>query len=266
MQSSIPASPLKIFQRFLVGQPSPPGGAAPNAPFPRALHGWLLANCWIPDQLPRLTESSRGAKSYITPHEASSLLRDTPIDLPPRIFKALARVHARTGNCPNRHPTDSIDGALLSYATAITMDRSADQASWWFALYCQEEWAIEKLLPQIEIPALSRVEPQLGSLIRRTIAEARLDPVAEIRRYETQLNSKNLPAGFGDWVLGFGKLKEDELRASVSHMIHLINHYGGGLQSISELLQAAAGMKVSQSTPAPIQSRNLNDCKTSVQP
>ena len=210
MQSSIPASPLKIFQRFLVGQPSPPGGAAPNAPFP----------------------------------------------------KALARVHARTGNPSGRQPSDGLDEALLAHATSITVDRAADQASWWFALHCQEEWAIEKLRPQIEIPALSRVEPQLGSLIRRSIAEVRLDPVAEIRRYEAQVNSRTLPAGFGDWVLGFGKLKEDDLRASVSHMIHLINHYGGGLQSISELLQAAAGMKVSQSTTAPSDSRTFNDSRT----
>jgi hypothetical protein len=182
--------------------------------------------------------------------EISTILRSATVDIQSRLFRSLAMVHQ---GIPKVQPTDLVslspdpsqDDFLLAYAVPITSDRSADLASWWFALYCGEEWASTKLNPPLPIPSVLGLSAELSYLVRQSIVETRQDPVLELQRLSRRIfpASRAKSESFSNWALGLSTLKGDELHDTIHLIMHIVNHYDSSVQSIEQLLRAAADLK-----------------------
>jgi hypothetical protein len=245
-----PASPVEILRQRLFRRPQALGEGQLNSSFGRTLHQWLETNCWSPQQLSSLIQSSSQHRLQSSVIEIGNILSGATVDIQSRLFRSLASVHqgipvGRATEAVTPSPDPSQDNFLLAYAVPITTDRSADLASWWFALYCDEAWASTKLNPPLPMPSVTGLSVELSYLVRQSIVDNRLDPVMELQRLSRRIfpKSRAKSEAFRNWALGMSILEGDELHDTIHLIMHIVNHYDRSVKSIEQLLRTAADLK-----------------------
>lgn len=245
-----PSSPLELLRQRLFRRLQTPADGKQTSLFGRTLHQWMATNCWNPQQLSRLIQLSSQNRLQASAIEISNILTGVSIDIQSRFFRSLASVHQgiptdRSSAVAPATVEAGPENLLLAYAVPITTDRCADQASWWFALYCDEAWASAKLNPPLPMPALTGLSMELSYLVRQSIVGNRLDPVLELQRLSQQFfpRSRAKSDTFRNWSLGMSAAPGDELHETIHLIMHIVNSYDSSVRSIDQLLRTAAEIK-----------------------
>lgn len=197
-----------------------------------------MVNYWTPEHFAALTEACCPAAKALSDTDVAAVVSGARPDLMPRFFQALAGVDARirTGN---GRPLSTDQDLLALYASSICIDDAANNASWWFAVYCNEPWAIEKIVaapsaPMLDLQALRQRVPVL---LRRAISERQHDPVTFLKTSAQQLprGSRLKASSFIDWILEYDQIDLDILRLAISLALVLMSELGEDLTSIADL-------------------------------
>lgn len=207
---------------------------------------WLLLNYWSPDQFATLTRLCCPAAKALTAREVARILSGSMLELMPKHFQAFAQVEQlvhRNHGAPMQGASDQ--DLLACFASSICSDDSAQQASWWFALYCNEAWALERIresqpLPSLDLGVIGKLLP---GLLRKAVARHGLDPIGYVREAV-----QRLPAGsrigrhtFIDWILEYDRLDGEGVRLALPFVLMLLRELGSDCRVLADvpLLSAA---------------------------
>ncbi len=205
---------------------------------------WLNVNCWTPSHFSSLTREYCAPSSTLSAKEVSDVLSSANLDLMPKYFQAFAEVDSGLCQYDIQASGALTDLNLLScFAHSMSVDGSSSNASWWFAIYCGEEWANLKVdqglsMKSHGISALGKIMPQL---IRDVIASYGRDPVAYVRRASLDLlDSTSLrPIRYVNWVLEYSALEDSETRLALPFSLLLVSELGFGCETLNGIDRVA---------------------------
>lgn len=226
----------QLWRTLLRRQTASPATESQNHWLAEVIDTWCAANFWSLEQLAALASghSSRGKITLL--RELEDIRLHKAIYPSPRLFQALAAAHAAVHGARQPGPEDLEPG--LRYATPITTEPIANRASWWFALYCQEDWAREAVTLPLQWDCPTDLSNRLAGYLRRQIVESGLDPVSDglhaLRSVfgtdPALLNRLNL------WLLGLREMDRQELHSRIHQLLHVARNCGAAQTTVLELL------------------------------
>lgn len=240
-----PVAPRKRTLRNLLLFPFQPRTAASSGGeqlLGETLATWMQANYWNHEQLSLLTRSCSEGRLSVSCRELEDLTKQKGVNPRPRLFRALAAIHATvTSSQPvslNQASPAFAVGDLVRFATTLTTDGSGNNPSWWFALYCHESWAGERIALRSSTPIRTDLSSRLSAYLRQQIVCSGQDPVmagkASIRDLFTESHAKaNL---LNLWLMGMRELGPDEVHEVIHPVLHMLRSHGSEIISVRELL------------------------------
>lgn len=199
---------------------------------------WLAINYWTADHFAMLTQACCPAAKALSETDVEAVVSGARPDLTPRFFQAFASVDTRIRIGGGR-PLNSDQDLLALYSSSICMDQAATNASWWFALYCNEPWAIAKIVaaPTSPILDLHALRQRVPTLLRRAISERQRDPVSFLKNSVQGLHrgSRLKASSFIDWVLEYDQIDLNILRLAIPLALVLMSELGKDCTSIADL-------------------------------
>lgn len=206
------------------------------------IDAWRAVNHWSPAQLADLAVRCTAGRLHVLTRELEDISLRKAIHPSPRLFKALAAIHLSV--CERRAAAAAgvpvEPGDPVGFASPLTLDGSANRASWWFALYCQEDWARDTIDLPLDWRTPADLSSRLSALLRRQMVESGLDPIADGRGAlrtvfgdnQATLNRLNL------WLMGVREMDGEELHACMHRLLHVLRNSGSTLTSVRALLEA----------------------------
>jgi len=207
------------------------------------LNQWCYWNYWSPQHFSNLTREYCAPSRFLNPKDISSILQGSKPELMPKHFQAFAAVERGLKSYRSEHFTILTESQLIqAFTRSICTDDSALSASWWFAVYCEEEWALEKIVEFNEnpIPSLNELGRILPGRIRSQIARTGTDPVNYLREHSQSLRTitRTLSAiHFIDWALDYRPLDEKRLRLAVPYSLWMLESTGCRISNMSNILK-----------------------------
>ena len=210
------------------------------------LEKWLALNYWTPFHVAKLTELCCPPPQVLIPREVARIVSGSMLDLLPKHFQAFARIEAlvRQASASGFRP-DSDQHLLACFASSICCDDSAQRASWWFGVYCNEDWALECIrvgqsLPTLEMAMIGKLLP---GLLRRSVAKNGQDPVDFLRESVQRLPASSAlrPQTFVDWILDYDRLDVEAVRLALPFVLMLLTELGSECKALSEFSVASHG-------------------------
>jgi hypothetical protein len=207
-----------------------------------ALATWMQANCWNHEQLSELTRSCSEGRLSVSSKELENITRQKAVNPRPHLFRALAAIHkaviSTEADGPGASQAAFVVGDLVRYATPLTADAAANKPSWWFAIYCSEAWAAERISLHDIRPGRFDLSSRLSQHLREQIVQSGQDPVRAGKAWirdllgdsQAQANLLNL------WLMGLRDLGPDEVHAVIHPVLHILRSHGSTVVSIRELL------------------------------
>jgi len=154
-------------------------------------------------------------------------------------FQAFAAVECgiRQRETVAMQPKSDLD-LLCSFTTSMCRDDSAENASWWFALYCGETRALQMIDQDLvsHPSGLSPLIKRFPGFLRSELARNGLDPVSHVKQAAQVLNgSSSLKASrYTDWVLDYCTLTEKEARLAFPFSLMLLSSIGQPCDSLHQ--------------------------------
>jgi hypothetical protein len=226
---------------------------------------WLEINCWTAADFALLSRGFCSQSGGISAREIAAFLSGSRPELIPRYFQAFAAVDRgitelnQVVSSGGSQPVPSListfddpyaDRNLLGrYTSSICIDDSAQQASWWFAVYCGEPWAIASIQPlELKPSSINILAKELPSLLRSAISRQGLDPVAYIREAAQALQKRTslLPNRYVDWILEYYSLNQREIRLALPFSLLVLETIGlrcHSLHGIKPQIENAIGLQ-----------------------
>lgn len=206
------------------------------------LASWMQSNYWNHEQLSVLTRSCSEGRLSVSSKELEDLTRQKAINPRPRLFRALAAIHQAVAAHKPIGESEEIAsysvGDLVRFASVLSNDDSANKPSWWFALYCQEDWASERLALGFHKASRNDLSSRLSAHLRQQIVNSGKDPVsagkASIRELFIDSHAKaNL---LHLWLMGMRELGPDEVHEVIHPVLHILRSHGSPIRTVKELL------------------------------
>lgn len=270
MGSSVESvEPHRVFIHRLSGASNPDPGRPVRYSLVDVIANWLDCNCWTPADFALLTRGFCPPSGGLPAREISAVLSGARPELIPRHFMAFAAVERGIADLSLSTTIDDplTDLNLRScFTSSPCLDDSARNASWWFALYCGEPWAMDMVKPlESKSSAILPMVKELPPLLRSTISSHGLDPVSYIRDTAQALNRRISlePSRYVDWILEYYILNERELRLALPFSLLVLEEFGlscHSLHGIKRQIEASVGSRPSRLTQHPhVQPRPLSD-------
>lgn len=218
---------------------------------------WVNCNYWTHADFALLTRGFSPQSSGLSAREVSAVLSGARPELLPRYFRAFAAVERGITdlNLSATIHNAQTDLSLLScFTSSVCLNGSARNASWWFALYCGEPWAMETVMAVEMTPgSIIAMVKELPQLLRNAISNTGLDPVSYIREAALGLNRRISlePSRYVDWILEYYTLNEKELRLALPFSLLLLQELGlncHSLHGVGLQIEAATGLRSSHIT------------------
>ena len=263
------SEPCRVFIQRLIGAGSPDPGGPVRFNLVELVANWLDCNCWTPADFALLTRSFSPPSGGLSAREISAVLSGARPELIPRHFRAFAAVERGIAdiNRPTTIDDAPTDLSLLSWFTSSAcLDDSSRNASWWFALYCSEPWAMDTVKPmELKPSAIIPMVKELPPLLRTAISSHGLDPVSYVREAAQVLNRRTSlePSRYVDWILEYYTLNEKELRLALPFSLLLLEQIGlscHSLHGVKFQIESAGVIRSSRLTePSQVPLRQLSD-------
>lgn len=205
------------------------------------LRAWLALNYWTFSDFASLTEGFCASTRRFTPESIADVVTGSRPDLMVREFRSFAEIEAGLAGHATNLLSIRTDADLVgSYTTSICIDDSARNASWWFALYCKEEWAWARVDKRYrsEVVGLTVIAKNCPAILRSYISGHKIDPVSHIRdRIQSLPSTLSLrTARFLDWALEYASLDHAETRLAIPLSMHIMTELGAELSAIQDLM------------------------------
>lgn len=229
---------------------------------------WLDINCWTHSDFALLTRSFCPQSRDLSSREIAAVLSGSRPELIPKHFQAFAAVERGIADinlaAASQEPPSDIN-LLSCFTSSISTDASGQNASWWFAVYCGEQWAIDKIDPDLQPKPTAITAParELPQLLRSAISRNGLEPVAYIREAAQALHKRSSlqPSRYVDWALEYEILHEKEVRLAIPFSLFLLEAIGlrcNSIHSIKLQIEAATAIVETQlSGPEQVNPRKL---------
>lgn len=207
--------------------------------FSDILNSWLAVNCWTSSDFALLTRAFCFPSRDLSARVIDSILTGSRFELMPIHFQAFAAVELglrqrETGVIQLRSDVD----LLCGYTTSLCRDDSAAKASWCFALYCGETWALQMIDQDLvsQPSSLSPLIKRFPGYMRSEFARNGLDPVSHVKQAAQVLNgSSSLKASrYIDWALDYCTLTEKEARLAFPFSLMLLSSIGHTCDSLHQ--------------------------------
>lgn len=208
------------------------------------VRGWLDVNCWTPSNFACLTRGYCAPSGALSSREVLAVLSGSQLDLMPKYFQAFADVDAGVSRFDPRPSGPLSDLSLLScFVHSASIDGSSSNPSWWFAIYCGEEWAslMVDSTPSVKSHGITPLGKMMPPLIRGVMARYGLDPVTHARRAALGLSSATSlrPGRYVDWILESSVLEDDEVRLALPFSLILMSELGLNCDKLHGIEKAA---------------------------
>lgn len=205
---------------------------------------WFEANYWTPRHFSLLTRGICNPEDILSPGEVRLMLK--PVVLSPKHFRALASIYEYLINNRGKK-INSFFEVYSIFASLPALNSDACKASWWFGVYCAEDWAIETVQHfQSPLMTLMSLGGQIPAFARKLISAQGLDPVGFIDEYMTRIKASYMPRsckGFGDWLLGYKNPSPEETRVYLAVTISMISELEAEYHTISQFVDDLANNK-----------------------
>ena len=207
-------------------------GASLNR-FGSVLRAWKMVNYWNSRQLARVACMASCSKAIVSEQEVKNILSGMSIHPSITLFKALAAIH--------REITDrSSSDYLLEYATPLSIEDAGNNPSWWFALYCDEEWAWSKIEIPLNWSPPEDLSKRLSAHLRKQITDNGKDVICDIPQLLSQsfdLNSvgKNR---IKMWILGIRDIGKEEMHEYIHGLVKVSRLCGSPHETAYSLMNS----------------------------
>lgn len=202
------------------------------------LERWLALNYWTPAHFALLSQCCSPPGRGLTSTDVTAVISGSRPDLMPKFFQAFAAVDARI-RTSTAQPLTSDQDLLAHSATSICSDESSTRPSWWFAVYCNEPWALDKIVhtDSVSVPEPQVLRSSVPALLRRAIAERQEDPVMYLKASAQRLprSSQLRQDRFVDWVLDYDQIEFEHLRLAIPFALMLMAELGSGHRTILDI-------------------------------
>lgn len=206
---------------------------------------WMQANCWNHEQLSGLTRSCSEGRLSVSSKELEDLTRQKAVNPRPRLFRALAVIHRAVATAATTSTATADQllkpftvGDLVRFATPLTLDEAGHNPSWWFALYCNEAWASERIALHDVKPGRSDLSSRLSQHLRQQIVSHGQDPVSAGKAWIRDLYSESQAQAnlLYLWLMGLRELGGEEVYGVIHPVLHILRSHGSSIASVKELL------------------------------
>jgi hypothetical protein len=201
--------------------------------FGKVLRSWQMVNYWNSFQLSRATSIASHSKAAISEQEIKNIVSGMSIHPSITLFKALAAIHQ---SITAGHSSDP----LLQYAMPLSTDASGNSPSWWFALFCDEDWVLDKIAIPLNWSPPENFSEHLSVYIRKQITGSGKDIISDILpllQNSFRLNSVEHNR-LRMWILGIVEIKNEEMHDYIHGLVGLCRLCNSPSETVYSLMNS----------------------------